>query len=88
MSRNVSLVYHGPQALIVELGTEVLDGYVVSVDADLAPKLLLAHGFSEASRSDITANEKRIAEEKKAAGEAPEPQTSDVSEPPPEEASV
>lgn len=43
----VSLRYHGPQALIVELGREVVDGDEFDVHEDLVEKLCQAHGIEQ-----------------------------------------
>jgi len=44
-----TLIYEGPQALIVELEREVSYGDEVEVDEALAPRLLAAQGFREAA---------------------------------------
>jgi hypothetical protein len=61
MAKDVTLVYSGPQVLVVELGTHLEDGDEVTVDAELAPKLLAASGFREKGKKAPAAAETPIA---------------------------
>lgn len=55
MAKIVHLYYEGPQSLIVELERVIEFGDVVDCPAEIAPKLLQAHGFSEATKAQIKA---------------------------------
>lgn len=55
MAKIVHLYYEGPQSLIVELERVIEFGDVVDCPAEIAPKLLQAHGFSEATKAQVKA---------------------------------
>lgn len=60
MAKDVTLVYNGPQVRVVELDRDLVGGEEVTVDADLAPKLLAADGFREKGKRS-TGTERKLA---------------------------
>lgn len=61
MAKDVTLVYDGPQVLVVELGEELEDGGEVTVDPGLAEKLLMVGGFREKGKKAPTPPEAKLA---------------------------
>jgi hypothetical protein len=77
MAADVALTYEGPQALIVELGREVLHGDVIHVPAELADKICQSGGFRKASSGEAK-KAKTAATKAEGGGVAKEPTAKDV----------